>query len=48
MANIAWFEGGVGAIPNLPPRPGAALRAPSGRRHRSIFISDTHLGTRHC
>jgi UDP-2,3-diacylglucosamine pyrophosphatase LpxH len=50
MAEIAFFENALGAMP--PARP--ATRAPYAidtarfRRHRTIFISDTHLGTRGC
>ncbi|HKU53772.1 MAG TPA: UDP-2,3-diacylglucosamine diphosphatase [Rhizomicrobium sp.] len=50
MAEVAWFENALGAF--VPPR--AAAPAPTAsdttlfRRHRTIFISDTHLGTRGC
>ena len=45
MANVAWFE----SAPR-PYRLYAAMCAPPARRnrHRTIFISDIHLGTRGC
>ena len=52
MAEIAWFENALG---QLLPRHGAsrpvqpaATDTARFRRHRTIFISDTHLGTRGC
>ena len=49
MSNVSWFErtGAVGFLStgrNVKP---AILSRPA-RRHRTIFISDTHLGTRGC
>src|SRR5438045_9542126 len=50
MAEVAWFENVLGGI--LPIRPAVrgitAIDTASYRRHRTIFISDTHLGTRGC
>jgi UDP-2,3-diacylglucosamine pyrophosphatase LpxH len=50
MAEVAWFENALGSFPL--PRPAApavtAIDTASYRRHRTIFISDTHLGTRGC
>jgi UDP-2,3-diacylglucosamine pyrophosphatase LpxH len=50
MADVAWFENALGSY--LPTRPAApahiAIDTASYRRHRTIFISDTHLGTRGC
>ncbi|HSS12503.1 MAG TPA: UDP-2,3-diacylglucosamine diphosphatase [Rhizomicrobium sp.] len=50
MAEVAWFENALGTFTT------ARAAAPSHiardtalfRRHRTIFISDTHLGTRGC
>jgi UDP-2,3-diacylglucosamine pyrophosphatase LpxH len=50
MADIAWFENALGSF--NPARPSAApvtaIDTARFRRHRTIFISDTHLGTRGC
>jgi UDP-2,3-diacylglucosamine pyrophosphatase LpxH len=50
MAEVAWFENALGSFPL--PRPAApavtTIDTTSYRRHRTIFISDTHLGTRGC
>ncbi|HEU0160912.1 MAG TPA: UDP-2,3-diacylglucosamine diphosphatase [Rhizomicrobium sp.] len=50
MADIAWFENALGSF--NPARPAAApvtaIDTARFRRHRTIFISDTHLGTRGC
>jgi UDP-2,3-diacylglucosamine pyrophosphatase LpxH len=50
MAETAWFESLLGGM--TPPRPAAptitATDTTRFRRHRTIFISDTHLGTRGC
>lgn len=50
MAEIAWFDSALGGLP--PARPTAramsAIEAARFRRHRTLFISDTHLGTRGC
>jgi UDP-2,3-diacylglucosamine pyrophosphatase LpxH len=50
MADVAWFESALGSF--LPARPATpavtATDTASFRRHRTIFISDTHLGTRGC
>ncbi|HEX4636455.1 MAG TPA: UDP-2,3-diacylglucosamine diphosphatase [Rhizomicrobium sp.] len=50
MADVAWFENALGSF--LPTRSTtSAVRAidtASYRRHRTVFISDTHLGTRGC
>jgi len=50
MADVAWFESALGnftpirsAVPPL-----IATDTARSRRHRTIFISDTHLGTRGC
>lgn len=50
MAEVAWFDNLLGGF--APSRtaapPVAALDTARFRRHRTIFISDTHLGTRGC
>jgi UDP-2,3-diacylglucosamine pyrophosphatase LpxH len=50
MAEVAWFDNLLGGF--VPPRaaapPIAALDTARFTRHRTIFISDTHLGTRGC
>ena len=50
MAEIAWFDNLLGGF--APSRtaapPVAALDTAHFQRHRTIFISDTHLGTRGC
>jgi len=50
MAEVAWFENALGGfIPARQPVPAVtAIDTASYRRHRTIFISDTHLGTRGC
>ena len=50
MAEVAWFENALG---NFNPTraiapPFAVTDTARFRRHRTIFISDTHLGTRGC
>jgi UDP-2,3-diacylglucosamine pyrophosphatase LpxH len=51
MADVAWFDNAMGmaftpsrAAPTTP----AAVDQTRFTRHRTIFISDTHLGTRGC
>jgi len=50
MAEVAWFENALGSF--VPTRAAAppAIATDTARfhRHRTIFISDTHLGTRGC
>ena len=50
MAEVAWFENALGAF--TPTRaatpPAKAVDMARFRRHRTIFISDTHLGTPGC
>ena len=50
MAEVAWFENVLGSF--NPPRaaspPAIAMDTARFGRHRTIFISDTHLGTRGC
>ncbi len=50
MAEIAWFDNLLGSF--IPARaaapPVAVLDMAHFKRHRTIFISDTHLGTRGC
>ena len=50
MAEIAWFDSLLGgfAPPHSAAPPIAGLDTAHFRRHRTIFISDTHLGTRGC
>lgn len=50
MAEIAWFENALGSFPPVRPltRRQQATDTARFRRHRTIFISDTHLGTRGC
>jgi len=54
MADIAWFDNAQGALipgaftPHRAPAAPAAIDTAHFRRHRTIFISDTHLGTRGC
>ena len=50
MAEVAWFENALGGFPLTRPATPAvmAIDTASYRRHRTIFISDTHLGTRGC
>jgi UDP-2,3-diacylglucosamine pyrophosphatase LpxH len=50
MAEIAWFDNALGAFPVARPATPAAgaIDTARYRRHRTIFISDTHLGTRGC
>ena len=50
MAEVAWFEnvlGGFNPIRAASP-PAIAIDTARFRYHRTIFISDTHLGTRGC
>jgi len=50
MADVAWFENALGSF--TPTRaaapPTIATDTARFSRHRTIFISDTHLGTRGC
>src|SRR5579884_3068754 len=50
MAEVAWFDNLVGGF--APPRtaalPARTRDAAHFKRHRTIFISDMHLGTRGC
>jgi UDP-2,3-diacylglucosamine pyrophosphatase LpxH len=50
MSDVAWFENALGSF--TPARPAAppvtATDTARFARHRTIFISDTHLGTRGC
>jgi len=50
MAEVAWFENALGAFvpPSTATRAHTAIDTTLFRRHRTIFISDTHLGTRGC
>lgn len=50
MAEIAWFNSALGGRPPFRPvsRTGGAINPKRLRHHRTIFISDTHLGTRGC
>jgi UDP-2,3-diacylglucosamine pyrophosphatase LpxH len=52
MANVAWFDNGQGLMAGgfMPSRPAAPAAVDTNRfrKHRTIFISDTHLGTRGC
>jgi predicted MPP superfamily phosphohydrolase len=50
MADVAWFENALGSfLPTRPATPAVtAIDTTSYRRHRTIFLSDTHLGTRGC
>lgn len=49
MADIAWFESLQSFSPaRAATPPGPAAGSTPFRRHRTIFISDTHLGTRGC
>lgn len=49
MANVAWFENALGSFTPTRSTP-SPLVIDTARflRHRTIFISDTHLGTRGC
>jgi UDP-2,3-diacylglucosamine pyrophosphatase LpxH len=49
MADIAWFDSvpTIGRTFRAPVVTNTPARARKVRRHRTIFISDTHLGTRH-
>src|SRR3954465_4700917 len=50
MAEITWFENALGSLPvtrsAIPVT--CAMDMTRFQRHRTIFISDTHLGTRGC
>ena len=50
MADIVWFENVLGSFnPTRASTPPAiAIDTARFGRHRTIFVSDTHLGTRHC
>jgi UDP-2,3-diacylglucosamine pyrophosphatase LpxH len=47
MADIAWFESALPRGRQVPVTAGRTARPRPVRRHRTIFISDTHLGTPH-
>ena len=48
MADTSWFESAAPLAPGATPGAPATHKNPPGIRHRTIFISDTHLGTRGC
>ncbi len=50
MAEVAWFENALGnfLIPRAAAPSAAVTDTAHFKRHRTIFISDTHLGTRGC
>jgi len=50
MASVAWFENALSSYTRAPAAasPITATDTARFRRHRTIFISDTHLGTRGC
>ncbi|MBW8709387.1 MAG: UDP-2,3-diacylglucosamine diphosphatase [Alphaproteobacteria bacterium] len=50
MAEVAWFENALGSFRTLRAAalPATVTDTARFRRHRTIFISDTHLGTRGC
>jgi UDP-2,3-diacylglucosamine pyrophosphatase LpxH len=50
MADVAWFENALGSFsaPRSAAPPVTATDTARFARHRTIFISDTHLGTRGC
>jgi UDP-2,3-diacylglucosamine pyrophosphatase LpxH len=50
MSDVAWFENALGSFTPARATAPPATRADTARfnRHRTIFISDTHLGTRGC
>ncbi len=53
MADTSWFETALDAPAGVPARritqtPARAVIPGRYRKHRTIFISDTHLGTRGC
>lgn len=50
MSDVAWFENTLGnfAVPHTATPSISAIDTARFRRHRTIFISDTHLGTRGC
>jgi UDP-2,3-diacylglucosamine pyrophosphatase LpxH len=50
MAEMTWFDNALGGFPAARPATPAARAIDTARfrRHRTIFISDTHLGTRGC
>ena len=50
MAEVAWFENVLGSFnpPRVSAPPAIAVDTARFGRHRTIFISDTHLGTRGC
>ena len=50
MAEVAWFENVLGSFnpPRVSAPPSIATDAARFARHRTIFVSDTHLGTRGC
>jgi len=50
MASVAWFENALGSFSptRVQAPPLLVTDTARFRRHRTIFISDTHLGTRGC
>ena len=48
MGRSLWFENTLGRFSNPPARRSAVFDSRPLRSHRTIFISDTHLGTRGC
>src|SRR6201995_4936379 len=50
MSDVAWFENALGSFTPARPSAPAQIATDTARfnRHRTIFISDTHLGTRGC
>ena len=50
MAEVAWFENVLGSFnpTHAASPPATAIDTTCFARHRTIFISDTHLGTRGC
>ena len=50
MSDVMWFENALGNFTAARPAAPTQTRADIARftRHRTIFISDTHLGTRGC
>jgi UDP-2,3-diacylglucosamine pyrophosphatase LpxH len=50
MAEIAWFDSDLNGLPPVRPAARAIQAVDTARfcRHRTIFISDTHLGTPGC
>ncbi len=50
MAEVAWFENVLGSFnpTHAASPPATAIDTTCFARHRTIFVSDTHLGTRGC